>query len=171
MEPRSSGVVYVIDTSSFINLQPMRRRTFGVLWNRMDALAEAGRLLVPEEVQRELGDDIAEEPVAWLRTHGGIVIPTKTLWDRAREVAERYRDQGLVDLAKPSGTADPYLIALGLYERERQQGMLWESQVVLVTQERRRRPGRVAIPDACDDYGLDVTNLQGLFDSEDWDDL
>jgi hypothetical protein len=163
--------IYAVDTSSLITLQPMPRRTFGLLWSRIDALAEARRFLVPEEVQRELGDDAAEEPVAWLRTHNDIVISTINLWDRAREVANQYRNRGLVDLAKPNGSADPYVIALALHERDRQRATLWECPVIIVTQERRKRPGKVAIPDACDDYGLTATNLQGLFDSEGWSDL
>ena len=171
MNAPSPRPIYAIDTSSFIILQPMRRRTFGLLWSRMDALADDGRLLVPEEVQRELGGDHTEEPVAWLRDHPGIIVPTAALWGRAKEVANRYKDQGLVDLAKPGGSADPYLIALGLEERDRQRATLWECPVIIVTQERRKRPSKVGIPDACDDYGLRSVPLQGFFDSEGWDDL
>lgn len=170
MDASSPRPIYAVDTSSFIELQRrFRRRTFGRLWTHLDGLADNGRLVVPEQVHRELGDDITQDPVRWLRDHSGIVHPTAHLWDRAKEVANRFTD--FVDLAKPDGSADPYLIALALEERDRQRSTLWESPVILVTEENRKRPGRVAIPDACDEYGLTVVKLQGLFDSEGWEDL
>jgi hypothetical protein len=164
----SSSPLYVIDTSSLIQLQPLLRRTFGLLWNRMDQLADAQRAVVPEEVQRELGDDEAEAQVRWLRDHPAIVRGTAELWDRARLVANRYPD--LVDLAKP-GSGDPFVIALALAEREQHQATLWPRPVIVVAEEHSKRPSKVAIPDACDDYGLRVVRLQGLFDSEGWTDL
>lgn len=171
MDAPAQRPIYVLDTSSLIELQPLKRRNFGLLWGRLDGLADARRVLVPEEVQRELGDEDDEEPVVWLRDHRGIVVATAQLWDRSREVADRYKNQGLVELAKPNGSADPCLIALALEERDRQRATLWECPVVVVTQERSKRPSKVGIPDACNDYGLAVMNLQGLYDSEDWSDL
>lgn len=149
----------------------MPRRTFGTLWQRLDVLAETGRLLVAEEVQRELGDDASEDPVQWLQDHSGIVVQTEVLWATASVVVNGYRDTGLVDLAKPNGTADPCVIALALMERDKPQQRLWQSPVVVVTQERSKRPTKVAIPDACADYGITCVNLQGMFDMEGWDDL
>lgn len=164
--------IYVVDTCSLFLLQTHRRRTFGRLWARLDSLADDRRFLVPEEVERELGDDDHEDAVVWVRDHRTtVVVSTAQLWARSQEVAGRYPKPGLVDLAKPSGTADPFLIALALEERDRQRATLWESPVKVITEERTRRPGRVAIPDACDDYGLEVGNLQSLFDSEGWEDL
>lgn len=165
----ASDTRYSLDASPLIQLQAMPRRTFGTLWQRLDRLADAGRLMVAEEVQRELGDDVSEDPVLWLHDHAGIVVPTEHLWARARAVANSYRD--LIDLAKPNGSADPCVIALAVLERERQQGQLWQAPVIVVTQERRKRPSKVAIPDACDDYGLPCINLQGMFDMEGWTDL
>jgi Domain of unknown function (DUF4411) len=161
--------LYSVDTSSLIQLQGMPRRTFGTLWQRLDALADAGRFMVAEEVQREIGDDASEDPVKWLRDHPGIIVPTEVVWPTGRLVANKYTD--LVDLAKPNGSADPCVIALALMERERQQSQLWQSPVLVVAQERRKRPSKVAIPDACDDYGLLCVNLQGMLDREGWDDL
>jgi hypothetical protein len=161
--------IYSVDTSPFIVLQPLKRKTFGRLWTRLDALADAGRLLVAEEVYRELHSSADEEPVKWLRERSGIIVPTDVLWDRACAVADAHRD--LVDLAKPTGSADPCVIALALMERDRQQATLWGAPVIVVTQEKRKRPGRAAIPDVCDDYGLEAVNLQGMFDMEGWDDL
>lgn len=160
---------YSIDTSSLVVLQPLKRKNFGRLWGRLDEMADAGRLLVAEEVFRELHSSADDDPVKWLREHSGIIVPTEKLWDTASAVADAHRD--LVDLAKPSGSADPCVIALALLERERRQATLWGSTVTVVTQEKRKRPGRTSIADACDDYGLPVVNLQGLFDTEEWDDL
>jgi Domain of unknown function (DUF4411) len=160
---------YSIDTSSLVVLQPLKRRNFGRLWGRLDEMADAGRLLVAEEVYRELHSSADDDPVKWLREHSGIIVPTEVLWERSSVVADAHRD--LVDLAKPTGSADPCVIALALVERERQQSILWGCPVLVVTQEKRKRPGRTSIADACDDYGLPVVNLQGMFDAEGWDDL
>lgn len=171
MDRPAGKPTYVVDTDALINLQDRYpRRTFGLLWSRLDGMVDEGRLLVPEEVQRELGDD-SKDAVRWLQDHPVVVGPTAQLWEGAAAVAKDY--PSLVDLAKPGGSADPFLIFLALDQRERQRATLWASStpVVVVTQERRKRPGKVAIPDACDDYELGVTNLQGLFESEGWDDL
>src|SRR5689334_721847 len=96
---------YSIDTSSLIVLQPLKRKNFGRLWRRLDDMADAGRLMVAEEVYRELHSSADEDPVKWLQQHSGTIVPTEQLWDEARQVADAHRD--LVDLAKPSGSADP----------------------------------------------------------------
>lgn len=169
-EGAASEPTYVVDTDTWIELhRHHKRRNFGRLWSHLDDLADAGRLLVPEEVERELGNDLSEDPVRFLRDHPGLIRDTALLWERASEVANRFPD--LVDLAKPDGSADPYVVACALEEKDRVQATLWAQPVLVVTQESRKAPTRMQIPDACDHYGLEVLKLQGLLDSERWDDL
>ena len=163
-------LVYDIDTDSWIELQKhFKRKNFGTLWDRLHRLAEEGRLVVAEEVQRELGTDVTEDPVAFLRDHPSVIRGTAELWTRAQSVAGAYPD--LVDLAKPNGSADPFVIAAALEERDARADSLWPATVIVVTQERRTRPSKIQIPEACDDLGLQVVKLEGLLDSEGWDDL
>jgi hypothetical protein len=162
--------IYVVDTDTWIELhRHHKRRNYGVLWSRLDALADSRRLLVPEEVEKELGSDLSEDPVRFLRDHPAAIRGTAVLWERAAEVANRFPD--LVDLAKPDGSADPYVVACALDERDRVNATLWPQPVVVVAQESRKGPTKMQIPDACDHYGLAVVKLQGLLDSEGWEDL
>jgi hypothetical protein len=161
--------LFSFDASTFIELQRQPRRAYGTLWRHLDDLADAGRMLVAEEVKRELGDDPSEDPVKFIRDHPAIVTSTEDLWERAKVVANKYRD--LVDFAKPKGTADPFVIALALETRDRQTGQLWGRATIVVSQENRKRPSKVAIPDACDDYGIRCEKHLEFFDIVGWTDL
>ena len=160
---------FSFDTSTFIELQRQPRRAYGTLWRHLDELADDGRMLVAEEVKRELGDDATEDPVQFLRDHAAIVASTEDLWETAKLVANAYRD--LVDFAKPRGTADPFVIALALETRDAKQGQLWGDSVVVVSEENRKRPSKTAIPDACDDYHIRCEKHLEFFEIVGWTDL
>ncbi len=53
MESAAPSALYVVDTSVWIDLVPFRPPIFVSLWARIDALVSDGRLVVPEEVDRE----------------------------------------------------------------------------------------------------------------------
>lgn len=161
--------LFSFDASTFIELQRQPRRAYGTLWGHLDDLADAGRLLVAEEVKRELGDVTSEDPVKFIRDHPSIVTPTEDLWETARLVANRYRD--LVDFARPTGTADPFVIALALVTRDQQLGEIWGKSVVVVSQENRKRPNKDTIPNACDDYGIRCVKHLEFFEVVGWTDL
>jgi len=56
-------------------------------------------------------------------------------------VANRHPD--LVDLAKPEGSADPFVVACALEERDRLASTLWARPVFVVIEEKRRAPAKV----------------------------
>ena len=111
--------IYVVDTSVWINLVPFRHTLIPSLWERMDRLVTDGRLIVPEEVDREL-QPTDDRPARWLHDRPQIHRSTESLWSRACEVADRY--PALVNLAKPRGTADPFVVALTPSRNRRNDG-------------------------------------------------
>jgi hypothetical protein len=131
----------------------------------MDQLVTEGRLLVPEEVVREVypSDDHAAQ---WIHERSTAHRATVGTWSTACTIADRYPD--LVNLAKPRGAADPFVVALALDEREKTANSLWRSEVHVVTNERSHRP-RIAIPDACDEEGIPCVDMYGWFDVEGWE--
>lgn len=161
-----AGSVYVVDTNVWIDLVPFRPSVFPTLWERIQGLADDGRLLIPEEVIRELLPS-QQHTCEWLRQRPELMRPTADSWDVAREVADRFPQ--LVNLAKPRGSADPFVAALGIEETARQGGMLFGNDVVVVTNERSHLPGRAAIPDACDAFGIDWVDMYGWFEREGWE--
>lgn len=165
MESAAPPALYVVDTSVWIDLVPFRPPIFVTLWARIEALVTDGRLVVPEEVDHELNPS-PDQPAQWVHDHPQIHRSTAESWERAREVADRY--PALVNLAKPRGTADPFVVAVAIEERERADAGLWPREVVVVTNETSRLPGRVAIPDACAGYGIRSVDMYGWFSAEGW---
>jgi hypothetical protein len=165
MESAAAPALYVVDTSVWIDLVPFRPAVFVTLWARIEVLATDGRLVVPEEVDRELNPS-PDQPAIWVHDRPHIHRSTTGLWDRAREVADRY--PALVNLAKPRGSADPFVVALAIDERERSESGLWPRDAVVVTNETSHLPSRVALPDACAGYGIRSVDMYGWFAAEGW---
>jgi hypothetical protein len=95
--------------------------------------------VIPEEVDRELNPS-DDQPARWVHDHPQIHRSTAQSWRRAREVADRY--PGLVNLAKPRGTADPFVVAVAIEERERAAASPWPRDVVVVANETSQLPSR-----------------------------
>ncbi len=152
-------LVYIVDTSTWWDLVPFRPSTFVGVWDLIEGLASDGRLLVPEEVDRELNS--GRYPDKWVHDRPHIHRSTVSLWDRACEVADRYPQ--LVDLAKPKGTADPFVVACAIEEIDIRSGTIFPCEAIVVTSEVSHLPGRAAIPDGCAGYGIRSVDLYGWF--------
>jgi hypothetical protein len=157
-------IVYCFDTSSFVQLRHYPRRTFLGIWNRLEELVRAGRLVAPDEVLRELErgtDNIA----AWAKQERDMFRPIdQQLYTVFRDVVNDF--PALVDEKKESPDADAFVVSVARLIGQEPQGLFGPPRCVVVTQEVRSQARR-KIPDACSYYGIDCVDLLGFFEMED----
>lgn len=151
-------VGYVFDTSSLIGawVRTYPPDSFPVVWDRMDGLAQAGNLLVPEEVFEELRAQ-DDELLAWVKERSGIiVIPTsRAVMLEARAVLADH--EGLTKAGTGRGRADPFVIALARIR-----------QCPVVTQEQGGSASKPRIPFVCQGRGIHCMSTLDVIRSEGW---
>lgn len=128
------------------------------LWAALEDMANARRIIVPEEVVRETRP--THHATRWVHARPHLHRPTAPVWDDARVIADKY--PALVKLGHPLSWADPFLIATAVVERRQYVPTLWEPEppdFVVVTLEE-RKAGRIAIRDACDAEGIPSANFE-----------
>ena len=155
--------VYVVDTNIWVGLVPFTPTLLPDLWKLLAGLADAGRLVVPEEVVRETFP--TAHATRWLHDRKDIQRPTAPVWETACQIADRY--PSLVKRGQPSSWADPFLIATATVEKRNSDATLWPRNYVVVTNEK-RKAGRIAIPDSCDAEGIPCVDMEGWFALEGW---
>jgi hypothetical protein len=157
--------LYCIDASSLIRLkQDFPRKVFPTVWERMEELIRAGRLIAPDEVFREVEKDDVLGP--WAKRNKKMFRrPDQEQIDAAKDVTSR-----LPSLAKPGKfgpAADPFVVGLAHLENQRLSGSLLEPEArcVVVTEER----GPARMPGACAHYKLTCVTLVEVFEREGWE--
>lgn len=151
--------VYSVDTSAL--LDGLRRHypesIFVSLWDNVDDLVSAGRLLASEEVLEELKvrDDDA---LAWLQAReDAMIVPT----DRAvaAEVTNVLRAHpNLVKGMRGRNRADPFVIAVARLR----------SAVVVTGEANDGTSARPKIPFVCGELGIRCIRLLELIQEEGW---
>jgi hypothetical protein len=151
-------MTYVFDTSALIGawVRSYPPDLFPALWDHMDALATAGRLLIPEEVLDELkaqDDDL----LAWVKTRAlNVVVPTsRAIMLEARDLLQDY--PALTKAGTGRGRADPFVIALAALR-----------SVPVVTQEQGGSASKPRIPYVCQRRGIDCMGALDVIRSEGW---
>ena len=152
---------YVFDSSSFIVLGHFYPDRFPTLWSYFNGLTADGRVISVREVNREIVNQSTKQTLLeWIKAN-----PTIFLSPSARET-EFIRQMFLIprfrtliktrQVLKGEPAADPFVIA-SAYVRN-----------ACVVTEESRRPNAIKIPDVCDHYSIDCTNLEGLMEREGW---
>jgi hypothetical protein len=154
-------VVYVIDTSSFIVLENYYPDTFPSFWGAWNGLADVGRVISVEEVQRELDTQAtADFLFDWVDGRKAIFGPPLTAEGQA--VADIFAVPHFQQMisqkqrAKNSPVADPWVIA-----RARLSG-------ACVVTEEALKPNASKIPNVCAHFGVECANLREVFRREGW---
>jgi hypothetical protein len=151
-------VEYVFDTSSLIGawVRTYPPDSFPVVWDRMDGLATAGNLLVPEEVYEELKSQ-DDDLLAWVKERSAtVVVPTsRAVMLEARAVLADH--EGLTKTGTGRGKADPFVIALG-----RLRGC------PVVTQEQGGSAAKPRIPFVCTTRGVACMSMLEVIRAEGW---
>lgn len=154
--------MYVFDTSSFRELFHFYPRRFPTLWQAFHNLIENERILSVKEVLREMSVGGNDHPdTKWAKSHKKLFKePTA---EEAQFIAEIFRvehfQQSLEQkkLLKGGYFADPFIIASAKI-----------NSAIVVTQERCKQNG-TKIPNICDRFGVQCTNLEGFMEMEHWE--
>lgn len=153
--------VYVFDSGPLIDLfkhyYPGR---FPSLWEQFDAMIDVGRITSTREVQNEL-DGSGDELSKWCKRHRNLFeVPSV---DELRVVggifAVTHFQAMIRKQERMAGrpVADPFVIARA---RSVPDGCV-------VTTEK-ESAGAAKIPNVCEHFGVDWTNLEGFMEREDW---
>ncbi len=159
--------IYCIDTSSLIEMKdryPQDVTMFGRLWNNIDNLCRAHRMVSPIEVLKEIkqGDD---ELKKWANGKKIFVKIDEKQSEKVKEILKNY--PFLSNSEKPGPNADPWLITLALVKNEEEKERLFsDKKYIVVTEESKIRGNR--IPSICKVYAIECINLLELFRREGW---
>ncbi len=158
-------VVYVIDTSSLINLRRQYPEDiFPGVWKAMAKLVKDGRLMTCMEVKAEIERGSDEDLLKWLKQHRGIYRGLDA--DQVAAAQEVLRDRsGLVDVNKETADADAFLVGMALASNRMHNHALLPQEFVVVTEEAKKHKH---IPDTCKHYGIRCMPLHDMFRAENW---
>jgi len=151
----------VFDTSSFIVLENYYPDTFPTFWEHLDGLVASGGLLSVSEVYKELQNQLtADFLLDWVDRHKGIfATPSSDEMDAVADIFRIPHFQQLISAkqrVRGAPVADPWVVARG--------------RVVgcCVVTEEALKPNAAKIPNVCQHFGVDCTNLQGALRRQGW---
>ena len=154
-------MAYVFDTSSFSVLGNYYPERFPSFWEKFDQAVTAGTIISVREVRRELDFYIPYPHLSdWVKDHGDIFLPPSPA--ETRFVSEIFSVPHFLTLVNQKSLlegrpcADPFIIA--------------KAEVIngCVVTEEKLAPNASKIPNVCDHFGVDCTNLQGFMEREHW---
>ena len=154
-------MVYVFDTNSFSVLGNYYPEQFPTFWGKFNQAVIAGDIISVREVHREL-EFYARHPHLsdWVEDHRDIfLLPSPEETQFVQEIFSVRHFRMLVseqDLLAGNLRADPFIIA--------------KAKVIdgCVVTEETRRPNAARIPNVCEHFEVDYTNLQGFMERESW---
>ena len=154
-------MAYVFDTNCFIVIGHYYPEQFPSFWERFNQAVENGNIISVREVHRELDRNAAEDHlVKWIERQKNIfVTPSSTVMQSVNEIfSVPHFKASLQDRTRLGNNpfADPFVIA--------------QAKVMnycVVTQES-ERPRAAKIPNICEHFDVDWTNLQGFMERESW---
>src|SRR4051812_1067981 len=117
MQSRGPGRLYVFDTSAFIAgwIEQYPPDNFPGFWKKMHDLADARRLIAPEDVHLELKKG-EEGCFDWLKERPHVLHQlTEEVQKSSAAVLARY--QKLTALGGKRGKADPFVVGLALVQQ------------------------------------------------------
>ncbi len=154
-------MVYVFDTSSFIVTGHYYPQQFPRFWDKFNLAVNDKRIISAREVFREL-DNEASLPhlIDWINENKSIFeIPDTSVTQFTESIFLVPHFQKLVtERNQITGRpiADPFVIALAKTK-----------DGCVVTQEK-KKPNATKIPNVCEYFNIDCTNLQGFMEREGW---
>ena len=154
-------MTYVLDSSSFIVLGHFNPVHFPTFWSNFNGLVSSEKVVSVSEVRKEIENQSARQPLLdWIDANSTIFLSaTANETEFVRQLFSITRFQQLIkarQLLKSGPAADPFVIA-SAYARK-----------ACVVTEESRKPNAIRIPNVCDYYGIECTNLDGLIEREGW---
>jgi len=156
--------VWIIDTSSIIQVRRLDNKKKTAIFRKMSALVEAGRLVFPKEVVKEMerfaDPDSPDEQYEWAAHHESEACKDGPSLGEVRDVLAKVRK--VLDPDKDTGAdeADPYVLAMALRARDRGE------DARVVTQERKETPTKMSLSTAAGLLGLPSVPLEAFLEFE-----
>lgn len=152
---------FVFDTSSFRVLENYYRETFRSFWDKFDELIRRREVLSVREVYRELEQQVTKEWFRmWLQGSKGIFLtPTAAETELVSKIFTVAHFRALVtkkQLLKGMPVADPFVVACGGVRRG------------CVVTEESIKPNAAKIPNVCEHFSIECTNLEGFLGRLGW---
>lgn len=153
--------VYVIDSGPLIDLfRHYYRKRFPSLWDQFDQMIEDGRLTSTREVFNELqgqGDELAD----WCKANRHVfVTPSTEELATVREIFYVEHFQAMIrkrERLQGKPVADPFVIA---------RAKCLEDGCVITSE--KNAPNAARIPNVCQYFEVDCTDLEGFMERENW---
>ena len=154
-------MAYVFDTNSFIVISHYYPQQFPSFWDKFNQAVEVEKIISVREVFRELDQEASAPHLSdWIKRHKNIfMIPSAAATQFVSTIFSVSHFQTLVsEKSRLAGRpcADPFIIA-------------WAKVIKgCVVTEEKEKPNAAKIPNVCQHFGVDCTNLQGFMERENW---
>jgi len=150
---------YCFDTNTLTDSWRTHYRPiiFKELWDQIGAKIEAGLILIPKEVRKEIG--AGNDPlISWIKKYDSFIIPiSEEQIEIATEIVNKY--PLVSQYRKPRANhADPFVVAVA---------KIYECSVVTF-EKRNGSPVHPAIPDLCQEHGINCCSIADFFNIEGW---
>ena len=153
---------YVFDSGPLINLfRHYYRERFPSLWKHFDEMIADGRITSTREVSNEL-DGYEDELAKWCKRNRRTVFvtPTASELEVVRNIFSVHHFQAMIrrkERLKGKPVADPFVIA---------RAKCLENGCVVTTE--KHTPHAAKIPNVCEHFDVDWTDLEGFMERERW---
>ena len=151
-------MIYCLDSSGLLNgwKRHYPADVFPDLPEKLEQLADVGRLIIPEDVLREL-EKKDDELKTWARKLTKAVVPlNEEIQEAALEILGRFRR--LVDTRTGRSGADPFLVATAKVR----------SAMVITGEDASNNTNKPRIPDVCRALNIPVGKMLDLIRQERW---
>lgn len=154
-------MTYVFDTSSFLVLKNYYPSRFPTLWKGIEELVKAQSLISVREVLKELESYGERDFVLdWAKSNKEIfLIPTNAELGLVSQIFAVPHFQSLIgqrNILKGTPVADPFVIAVA------------KVRDGCVVTEETMKPNAAKIPNVCEHFGIEYTNIEGFMNKEGW---
>lgn len=154
-------MIYVFDTSSFRVLNNYFPKNFPTVWKNFDLLVKEKNFISVQEVFKELQPGRNKEfLLTWVESNKNIFFkPTQDKMLFVSKIFAIKQFQNLVaekQRLKGSPVADPFIIACAKVRNG------------CVITEEKGKPNAAKIPNICQHFSIECTNVEGLMEREGW---
>lgn len=152
---------YVFDTNSFRVLENYYPERFPTFWDNFNEAVEAGTIVSVREIYTEMENQVRPSWLLdWARQHRAIFLkPGSAEMEFVAEIFQvpHFRTLvGTTQVLQGSTVADPFLIASAR-----------ELEGCVITEEA-FKPNAAKIPNVCQHFGVECTNVEGFLDRMGW---
>ena len=153
-------MAYVFDTNSFRVLGNYYPDQFPTFWRQFNKVVTDGKVISVREAQRELKSQVQPPLSIWVNDHRVIFMPpSATEMQFISDIFSIQHFRALVSVqSRLEGhpCADPFIIAKAQFIKG------------CVVTEEKLKPNAAKIPNVCEHFKIDCTNLQGFMEREGW---